>query len=297
MRTPVFGRLKSVSTQVLGVFLAGILLATSLFALGCGSQPSPEPSNNTPAPSTPAVELQIFAANSLEKALPEVQALYTKANPEVTFLDTQFKGSGYLVTQLEGGASADILITASASTMDNADTNGSIDASTRQNMFNNDLIIVAPKGSGTQIAALADVNTPEFTQVAIGDADAVPAGSYANQSLNTVGLYSDASGKGGEYLEGFGDKVVIQSSVGNVAKTVSTGDCQIGFVYTSDLYRYDGIESVFTVPADTHKTIVYPGAVVKGSAQAAEAAKFLDFCLSDPDALKVWSQYGFEVAA
>ncbi|MDR3136633.1 MAG: molybdate ABC transporter substrate-binding protein [Coriobacteriales bacterium] len=280
--------------HVLAVILSLLLvLSVPTFLVACGSQPT------TPTPQTPsavAVELQIFAANSLEKALPEVQAIYTQQNSNVTFADTQFKGSGDLVSQLQGGASADILITASASTMDNADSNGSIDASTRVNMFNNDLIIVKPKGSSTKIDSLAAVNAPEFSRVAIGDPDAVPAGSYANQSLSTVGLYSDSSGKGGEYLEGFGDKVVVQSSVGNVAKTVSTGDCQLGFVYTSDLYRYDGIESAFTVPADTHKAIVYPGAVVKTSKQATEAAKFLDFCLNDPEALKVWSEYGFEVA-
>ena len=27
-----------------------------------------------------------------------------------------------------------------------------------------------------------------------------------------------------------------------------------------------------------------------------EAADFLDFCMNDPDALQIWSQYGFEVA-
>ena len=80
-----------------------------------------------------------------------------------------------------------------------------------------------------------------------------------------------------------------------LAKTVSTGDVQIGFVYSSDLYRYDGIEQLFVVPSNTHKAIVYPGAVVAGSANADEAAKFLDFCLNDPDALKVWAQYGFEL--
>ena len=66
-----------------------------------------------------SVELQIFAANSLEKALPEVQALYIEQTG-VTFADTQFKASGDLIEQMRAGAPADVLITASTGTMDTA---------------------------------------------------------------------------------------------------------------------------------------------------------------------------------
>jgi len=274
-----------------------LVVSASLAFTACGGEAAGE-QNNEPAntESQPAaIELQIFAANSLEKALPEVQALYTAQNPQVTFKDTQFKGSGDLVTELQGGAPADILITASSSTMNTAVENGSIDEATRIDMFTNELIVVTQAGSTLKITSLADVNSAEITKVAIGDADAVPAGAYANQSLFTVGLYSDESGKGGTYTKGFDAKVIIQSSVGNVAKTVSTGDVQIGFVYSSDLYRYDGIAQLFVIPSNTHKAIVYPGAVVADSANSDEAAKFLEFCLNDPEALKIWAQYGFEL--
>ncbi|MDR1089188.1 MAG: molybdate ABC transporter substrate-binding protein [Coriobacteriales bacterium] len=293
--------------RFVALLLSVVLVAsTGLGLAACGgSTPAPTSgtassgSGSSGAATEPAaaVELQIFAANSLERALPEVQALYTAENPNVSFADSQFKGSGDLVTELEGGAPADILITASSATMDTAVENGNIDEATRSNMFQNDLIIVKQAGSSVTISSLSDVNGSAISKVAIGDADAVPAGSYANQSLFTIGLYSAESGKGGEYLEGFADKVVIQSSVGNVAKTVATGDAQIGFVYTSDLYRYDDIEQAFVVPADTHKNIVYPGAVVASSAHASEADRFLEFCLTNPDALRIWAQYGFEVAA
>ncbi|HBT95678.1 MAG TPA: molybdate ABC transporter substrate-binding protein, partial [Coriobacteriia bacterium] len=56
-----------------------------------------------------------------------------------------------------------------------------------------------------------------------------------------------------------------------------------------------GIETAFTVPADAHKAILYPGAVLKDSKNAEVAADFLDFCLTDPEALKIWSEFGFEV--
>ena len=96
----------------------------------------------------PAAEgtLQIFAANSLEKALPEVQKLYTEQTG-VEFADTQFKASGDLVEQLKGGAIVDLLITASKGTMDKAEEGKFIDADTRIKMFNNDLVVVAADGA------------------------------------------------------------------------------------------------------------------------------------------------------
>ena len=285
--------------------LASVVLAFAL--IGC-TQPTPQPSEEpaeqpeaqTPEPQTTEpeatpVQLQIFAANSLERALPEVQALYTAAHPNVTFADTQFKGSGDLVTEIQGGAAPDILITASKGTMDTAEEGAFIDPASRRDMFGNDLVIAKGTGTDVQINALEDVKAESITSIAIGDADAVPAGAYANQALNTIGLYSDASGKGGTYDAAFESKVSIASSVGNAAKYVESGDCQIGFVYSSDIFRFSGIEVALVIPTDAHKPILYPGAILAGSQNADVAADFLNFCLTDPGAQKIWSQYGFEV--
>jgi molybdate transport system substrate-binding protein len=270
-----------------------------VFSLAACSQPkAEEPKTEAPAVqdvSSAPVELQIFAANSLEKALPEVQDLYTQAHPEVTFAATQFKASGDLVEQIGAGASADLLITASKGSMDTAVEGGNIDEATRTDMFANDLVIVKAKGSEVVVTSLEDVKSDAFSKIAIGDAATVPAGQYANQALNSIGLYTSDTGKDGEYDAAVEGKIVLADKVGTAANYVATGDCQIGFVYTSDIYRYDGIEVAFTVPGDAHKAILYPGAVLKASTNADVAKDFLNFCLTDPGAQSIWSQYGFEV--
>ena len=279
-----------------------IALTMALALVGCETPkqdppPAPPVTNNDPAnePAKDPVTLQIFAANSLEKALPEVQELYTAAHPEVSFADTQFKASGDLVEQIKAGAQPDLLITASKGSMDTAVENGAIDDATRVDMFANDLVVVKAKGSSITVNSLDDVKSEAFTRIAIGDAATVPAGQYANQSLNSIGLYSSDTGKDGEYDAAIANKVVLADKVGTAANYVATGDCQIGFVYTSDIFRYDGIEAAFTVPASAHKAILYPGAVLKTTKSAEVAQDFLDFCLTDPGAQKIWSQYGFEV--
>ena len=274
------------ATAVLAVALTG---CGNTQAASTGSAPAAEGSA-----AKESVQLQVFAANSLEKALPEVQALYTEETG-TTFADTQFKASGDLVEQMKAGASVDALITASKGTMDDAVAAELVDESTRQDMFTNDLVIVKAEGSDVAINSLEDVKTVEG-KVAVGDAKTVPAGKYANQALNTIGLYTGAAGDDGEYAPEFADRVALADKVGTAAKYVSTGDATIGFVYSSDVYRYDGIEVAYTCPEDTHKPIVYPGAVAADSKNAEETAKFLDFCMNNKEAQEIWAKYGFELS-
>ena len=291
--------MKGKSPSITRALVAVLTLVLAFAMIGCTQKQAEPPKSETPpqqqTPTHDPVQLQIFAANSLEKALPEVQALYTKKNPWVTFADSQFKASGDLVEQINAGAQPDILITASKGSMDTAVQNGAINEATRVDMFGNDLVIVKAKGSNITVKSLEDVASGAFSKIAIGDAATVPAGQYANQALNSIGLYSSDTGKDGAYIGALADKVVLADKVGTAASYVSSGNCQIGFVYSSDIYRYDGIEVAFTVPASAHKAILYPGAALKSSKNTDTAKDFLNFCLTDPDALRIWSQYGFEV--
>lgn len=283
----------AMSRRSLVAFGLTALLAGTL--TGCGARPADTAGSAEGSTPAKAVELQIFAANSLEKAMPEVQALYTEKTG-VAFADTQFKASGDLIEQMRAGAQADVLITASKGTMDDAVAGELVDDATRLDMFVNDLVVVKAEGSDAKIASLEDVKNIEG-KVAIGDAVTVPAGKYANQALNTIGLYTGAAGDDGEYAPEFADRVALADKVGTAAKYVSTGDATIGFVYSSDIFRYDGIEQAFVCPEDTHKPIVYPGAVSASSEHAKAAADFLDFCMNDAEAQKVWAKYGFELFA
>ena len=278
---------------------AAVLGAALAVAPTVGAAFAEEKKEETAAETTEAAAegaLQIFAANSLEKALPEVQKLYTEQHPEVTFADTQFKASGDLVEQIKGGAIVDLLITASKGTMDTAEEGKLIDADTRITMFNNDLVIVAAADSDVTIDSVEAVAADDIATIAIGDPATVPAGKYTCQALYNADLYTDESGADGEFDASIADKVNLADKVGTCASYVSTGDCTIGFVYSSDVYRYDGIKAIYTVPADMHKDIVYPGAVCTDAPNAEAALAFLDFCMTDPDALDIWSEYGFEVA-
>lgn len=286
---------KTLFTRLVTGIAVVVLALCALCVVGCGDS-SDEGSSSSDA-STETVELQIFAANSLEKAMGEVQELYTERNPNITFADSQFKASGDLVEMLVAGASADILITASNSTMDDAES--FIIPESRITMFGNDLIVCAAENSDIKINSLEDLTSDKIGKIAIGDPALVPAGKYANQSLYSVSitdsLYSAQEGEGGSYASSIADKVVVADKVGTCAQWTASGNTDIGFIYSSDLYRYEGIKNIYTVPEELHKVIVYPGAIINDSKYQDEAEDFLVFCMTDPDALTIWQENGFEL--
>ena len=299
-------RTRIVLASVLALSLVG---AFALFGCSSGDQKAEEPQQQQQEPQQQsegheAVELQLFAANSLSKAMDAVQALYVQDHDWVTFKDTQYLSSGELNEQLAGGAYADVLISASKAKMDEAVDAGYVDAAMRFDMFKNDLVMVV--GENSELAdkdfTLEDIATGDYT-VAVGD-DSVPAGNYANQALSTVGCYVDASGKSGSDISGkegsydgtpLEGKVNLQSSVGNVCKQAESGAVDVAFVYSSDVYRFGGVKVVGKVPADTHKNIVYPCSICSDSTNAEAAAEFIEWATTDPESLKTWQEWGFEL--
>lgn len=291
----------------LSILALAAAFAAMVAMVGCSSeQKSEEAADEKAATETTAepVELQVFAANSLSKAMEEVQAAYIEdGHSNVTFADTQYKSSGELNEMLGAGSYADLLISASKGSMDTAVKEGYVDEGTRVDMFKNDLVIVSKEGSGLKDVTLQDIADGKYT-FCVGD-ESVPAGNYADQALSTVGVYvpsgddegktgKDISGKKGAFAEGYNP--VLDTSVGNVCKHAQSGDVDVAFVYTSDVYRFGGVEIVGTVPADTHKNIVYPGAITSQSKNVEATQEFLDWCQNSEKAQEIWQKWGFELA-
>ena len=280
------------------------------FALtGCSSSSSDSKSTDTKQEqkaeeTKDAVELQVFAANSLSKAMEEVEQAYiADGHSNVSFKDTQYKASGELNEMLGAGSYADLLISASKGSMDTAVSKGYVDEGTRVDMFKNDLVMVSKEGSDLKDVTLQDIADGKYT-FCVGD-ESVPAGNYACQSLSTVGVYvpagddagktgKDISGKGGSFADGYSP--VLDTSVGNVCKHAQSGDVDVAFVYTSDVYRFGGVQIVGTVPANTHKNIVYPGAITKDCKNVEATQEFLNWCLNSDKAQEIWQKWGFELA-
>ena len=283
-----------------------IAMMCALVMVGAFALSSCSPSG--PATGKQVVRLKVFAPISLSGAVSEAQVLYNKENPDVVFVDTQFKNSSELNAMLEGGAYADLEITASKSTMDEAEEKGLINKDTRTAMLRNELVIVAANWNEDITAVtLEDVATGSYT-VCVGS-DNVAAGIYANQSLSTIGCFNDPNGRVGAEAVGkadgteayagtpIEDKVVIAESVDDVCTNVTNGNVDIAIVYRSDAERFSGTKVVGVISANTHKNVIYSGAVCARSVIVGASKAFLDWCLTDKDAIAIWRKWGFELVA
>ncbi len=227
------------------------------------------------------VILTVSAAASLQGALGEVEAAYFAGHPKVDFRNN-FGSSGTLAREIEQGAPVDVFLSAAAKPMDDLESRGLITTGTQKNILRNSLVLIAPPDSELQnLAGLADRSTK---LIAIGDPASVPAGQYAQQTLNALHLSDQVKGK-----------LVLGKDVRQVLTYVETGDADAGFVYATDARISGRVRVVATVPESAHAPIVYPAAVVKTSANQEAARTFVEF-LGGPEAKAIFTRNGYTLA-
>lgn len=226
------------------------------------------------------VELYVSAAASLKDALEEIQPVYQSKNPQIR-LNYSFASSGALQTQIEQGAPADIFFSAAEKQMNNLEAKNLIIKNTRRNMVRNELVVILPKNSSLPITKFTDLANNFVKRIAIGATVSVPAGQYAKQSFNAIGIW--------EQVE---SKLIFATNVRSVLTYVETGNVDAGLVYRTDTVVSDRVKIVAAAPDGTHEPIIYPAAVLSGSKQPEAAKAFLNY-LSSIDGLSILSKYGF----
>lgn len=226
--------------------------------------------------------LTISAAASLKHALLKTQPLFVKTQPEVR-LDFNFAGSGALQQQIEAGAPVDVFLSAGTKQMDALEAKGLLLAGSRRNLLTNQLALITAKNAGI-VRSFADLVRPEVQHIAIGAPGSVPAGTYAAEVFNTLGISRS--------LE---PKLVRMLDVRQVLTAVETGNANAGVVYITDARLSKGVRVAATPPESAHVPIVYPIAVIRASRQPKIAESFIAFLASEP-ARAVFAELGFGVS-
>lgn len=226
----------------------------------------------------------IFAAASLQPALNQMahEGLLGSPAPRLVYAATSA-----LARQIENGAPADLFISADERWMDDAAKHDAIAPSTRMDLLGNALVLIAPSASDAQ-ADLAQRAAPLMKilgsdgRLAIALPDSVPAGIYAKQSLTKLGLWSA--------LE---PRLAMSRDVRAALNLVVLRQCPLGIVYRSDAASEPRVRVLATFPADSHKPIVYPVAIVKGHDNAKTRA--LLAALQTARAQAVFRHWGFDI--
>lgn len=218
-------------------------------------------------------KLTIFAAASTTDVMKELAEAYeTKTGTTVQF---NFAASGALARQIEAGTPADVYISANTKWMDFLEEKGLLENGTRADIVKNALVLIAPQESAMTYAGFPNNLKGKL---AVGDFKSVPAGSYAQAALTTLGL-----------LDAVTDKLVKGSNVRTVLMYVERGEADAGIVYQTDAIRSKKVQLLGIFPPDSHPPIIYPAASLNGS----DSAKaFLAFIQSE-ETKAIWRKHGF----
>jgi len=229
-----------------------------------------------------AQDMTLSVAVSLKEATEELGRQFMTAHPGVT-LHYNFGASGDLQKQIEAGAPVDVFLSAAQRQMDELEKQRLIASDTRRAFARNVLTVVKPAESKLDVGKPADLLELRVGRIAVGNPKSVPAGQYAEESLRALGLW--------ERLQ---PKLVFAENVRQVLDYVARGEVDAGFVYTTDAAtRAQGVKEAFRPPEDSYRPVIYPGAVVAASKQAALGRAFLDL-LGSPQGRTVLSRFGFQ---
>lgn len=226
--------------------------------------------------------ITVSAAISLKDALDEIGRLYQTRHP-VAKVAFNYGGSGTLQRQIEQGAPVDVFFSAAETQMDGLAAQGLVATETRRNIVTNTLVLIVP-ATTRMVNDFPDLTRLYVSVIALGEPGTVPAGMYARQTLEHMGLFAAVE-----------KKIVYAKDVRAVLTYVETGNADAGFVYRTDALTSQKVRVATTAAADSHDPIVYPAAVLKNSKNAAAAREFMDF-LQSAEARAVLEKYGFAPA-
>jgi molybdate transport system substrate-binding protein len=228
------------------------------------------------SPDSEKVELTISAAASLKDSLEEIKVQFETEHPGMS-LSFNFGSSGSLRKQIDQGAPIDVFLSASEKDYLALADSGAVSAGER--LFSNSLVLVV--GKEIQAAGLNDVMESDL-KLAIGTPETVPAGFYAKEALENMGLWEETA-----------SRTVYAKDVRHVMTLLEHGAADAGIVYESDAMAVQDSRIIHRFEADTHSPILYWGGIVEAGEQHEESKLFLEF-LQKEKALKIFKRYGFE---
>ena len=229
-------------------------------------------------------EITISAAISLKNAFEDIGRIFQERNPGTKLL-FNFGASGDLARQIEAGAPVDVFASAAKKDVDDLDQKDMIIKSTRKDFVGNRVVLIIPAKSAILLTSFNDLRRGEFQKIAIGNPKTVPAGQYAEEVLRYFNLW-----------DGVKDRLIFAENVRQVLDYVARGEVDAGMVYSTDaLVRAKEVKVVAEAPEQSHRPVIYPIAVVKGSKKESLAREFITLVTSK-EGEKVLERYGFRVS-
>ncbi len=227
--------------------------------------------------------VMVFAAGGTALAIERIVDLYERHKGGRVVVS--FAAASTLARQIDAGAPADIIVSASDEWMDWLDDRGLVEASSRRVLAGNRLVLIASAGSGMKVSIGPRMDLSSLLEggrLATGDPDHVPVGRYARAALENLGAW-----------DGIEDHLARTQTTRAALVLVERGEAPLGIVYASDASSSDKVEVLGTFDASTHPPIVFSAAIVKR--RGTEAVENFFGFLAGEQAKAVFEDEGFVV--
>ncbi|NLX86724.1 MAG: molybdate ABC transporter substrate-binding protein [Clostridiales bacterium] len=265
--------------RLLCVLLCIVLVVPAAVACS-GQKGNNEPGQtNGDEKSEKQVTILVAAAASLRYCMEdELKGMFEGLHPNIRVTFT-LDSSGKLQKQIEEGADVDVFVSAARKQMDALNEKGLILADSVIDLLENKIVLILPESSTLEIENFNDILLADT--IAVGDPESVPAGQYAKEALENLGLWDKVKGKAS-----FGTNVT------EVLNWVAEGSAEAGIVYATDAATTGNVRVAAEAPDGSVSKIIYPAGIVNSSTKKEAAASFMEFLKSD-EALAVFEKYGF----
>jgi molybdate transport system substrate-binding protein len=244
-----------------------------LLAMACAVAPPAVAQRRSPANR----QVVVSAAVSLTEVLQQLAPMYQQSTGDQLVLN--LGASNTLARQIRFEAGVDVFISADEAQMNAVAMQ--IDPGSRVDLLSNQLAIAVPDDRARTMMSVRDLLDPAIRRIAIGDPAAVPAGVYARQYLQSIGIWPDVAGK-----------VVPAGSVRLALAAVESGGADAAIVYHTDVAMATHAREALLIPAAEGPRIVYPAAIVRAGKNHEGGRRFLAF-LQTPAAAAVFTRAGF----
>ncbi len=189
--------------------------------------------------------------------------------------------SAVLAKQILNGAPAGLFISAHPQWMDEVEKASMLVPGTRRLLAGNDIVLVAKVGRLEPFTlSQATILGEKFTgRIAIGDPEHVPAGRYAREALQGLGLWAQIE-----------DRLAPALDARAALLAVEIGAVDLGLVYKTDALSAEGLHIVAEFPVSARPSIRYELALIEG---ANETARQIYASLLAEAGRSVLSEMGF----
>ena len=226
----------------------------------------------------------LYAPISLSGIIKELINSYKTLQNDIK-IKPVFMGTSQLVMQVKNGANPDIFISANVEWMNYLEKRKIVSKKFRKDYLYNSLVVITNKENSVNefinVKELENAFLKSKTKISLAMTNSIPAGIYARDFLENVGIWKNIRKK---YVE----SINVRTALNYVARN----ELEFGIVYKTEVVENSKVKIVYYIDGKKHKKITYPIATLN---EKKETMEVYNFFLDHKNVTKA-SKWGFEIS-